>query len=388
MKEQRTPMAIATSGKSTTKKSTPSSRTISSSKTTLRKSKFNSKLVIVFALLFACAGVFVVYLSQAATLPQNGKLLTGSSQNGTDAAIQNVPVTPSIDRDRAAFVPSPTELKWMKSLNTPSVSLILTGAAPGQRVAVSKDGKKVYVVLQNNTKTPEGLTTYTISSFNLLDGSGRKDLLTISKPAFTLNIMLSRDENSIVFQTVDNLPAGGQHNGLFTFSIAGANAKANGTTIKELSIPEGNVRYNMLGFTSDNKLLYYFADFRNNAATPDYTTIGHYTTSLDGTNKAYLGSNMYNAYAMSPDGKELLAYNTSNPQYKTITVYNLDGSIKLSLSQDVVNKIMPGYSNTTSGWSPDGKFIYVDSYIIDSVTGKITSQVAGRYIMHWLPVQS
>jgi hypothetical protein len=85
---------------------------------------------------------------------------------------------------------------------------MLTSGAPETRTVVSKDGKRVYVVLQNNTKTPEGLTTYTISSFNLLDGSGRKDHLTISKSAFILNIMLSRDENTMAFTTVDNLPAG------------------------------------------------------------------------------------------------------------------------------------------------------------------------------------
>lgn len=381
-------MAI-TNGKSVTKKkTTPSSRTISSSKSTLRKSKFNSKLVIVFALLFASVGVFVVYLSQAATAPQNGVLLTGISQNGTDAATQKVPTIPSIDRAQPAFVPNPTQLKWIKSLNTSSVTVMFSSGGPREQVAVSKDGKKVYVVLRNNAKTPEGYYVYTISSFNLLDGSGRKDLLTVNKTAFHLSIMLSRDENSIVFTTVDDLPTGGQHHGLFTFSIAGANAKANGTTVKELSIPEGNVRYTMLGFTPDNKFLYYFADFRSNPAYPDYNTMGHYTTSLDGSNKVFLGSNMYNAYAMSPDGKELLANNPQNPQFRTITIYNLDGSIKLSLSQDVVNKIFADGGLSSAGWSPDGKFIYIDSYIIDSITGKITSQVVGTNIIHWLPVQS
>lgn len=381
-------MAI-TNGKSVTKKkTTPSSRTISSSKSTLRKSKFNSKLVIVFALLFASVGVFVVYLSQAATAPQNGELLTGISPNGTDAATQKVPTIPSIDRAQPAFVPNLTQLKWMKSLNTSSVSFQLAGSTPPTRVVASKDGKKVFTVLRNNTKTPEGLYTYTISSFNLLDGTGRKDLLTVNKSAFFLEIMLSRDENSIVFKTVDDLPTGGQHHGLFTFSIAGANAKANGTTVKELSIPEGNVRYNMLGFTPENKLLYYFADFRTNAVSPDYNTIGHYTIGLGGNNKVYLGSNMYNAIEMSPDGKEVLAYDTQNPQFKTITIYNLDGSTKLSLSQDIVNKILVDGLNSV-GWSPDGKFIYLDNYIVDAATGKITSQVAGaNFIIHWLPVQS
>lgn len=382
-------MATSPKSKATiSKKSVVKSRVNQQGKSSLGKSKFSKKFIVLFALLFAGVGVFVVYYSQASALPQNGVLLTGISQNGTDAATQKVPSTPSIDRAHPTFVPNPTQLKWMKSLNTSAVSFQLAGSAPPTRVVVSRDGKKVYAVVRNNAKTPEGLYTYTISSFNLLDGSGRKDLLTVNISAFLLEVMLSRDENSIVFKTVDDLPSGGQHHGLFAFSIAGGNAKTNGTTVKELSIPEGNVRYNMLGFTSDNKLLYYFADFRNNTVSPDYATIGHYTTSLDGTSKVYLGSTMYNAIEMSPDGKEVLAYNNQNPQFKTITIYNLDGSTKLSLSQDVVNKLFVDGLNTM-GWSPDGKFIYVDNYIVDALTGKITSQVVGaNFIIHWLPAQS
>lgn len=250
------------------------------------------------------------------------------------------------------------------------------------RTQVSADGKRVYLVLQDNAKTSDNLWKYTVASFNLLDGSGRKDVLTVAKSAFILDFLVSSDGQTIAFRTVDNLPDGGQHHGLFTASTAGVDAKSNGTSTKELSIPEGNVRYTLIGFTQDNKLIYDFGDHRGHDEYPDQSTRGIYISKVDGSDKVYLGSSVTNALAFSPIDNTILAY---NPNPASITVYNLDGSIKFSLNPEIASKVMEGGINS-AGWSPDGKRFYINGYIIDVASNSIYTQVIGTPIVSWLPL--
>jgi Tol biopolymer transport system component len=146
--------------------------------------------------------------------------------------------------------------------------------------------------------------------------------------------------------------------------------------------------YNMIGFTQDNKLMYYFADFRNGGNNyPDPATHGNYAINVDGSNKVFLGTSIYNGIAMAPAGDAVLGYSNASPQSRSITIYNLDGSTRLRLDRETENKILTN-GLSTAGWSPDGKFLYMDDYIVDATTGVITVQVPGRNIIRWLPAQS
>jgi hypothetical protein len=320
---------------------------------------------LVAVLFVAVAGYVVVRFSSAATAPQNGKLLTvDSSTSPNSYALHNVPTNTS------------ETLSWV---TTNPLAFYFPLAKGNGSTQISNDGKRLYGIRREEGNPSK----YIISSYSILDGSDRKDIVEITQAIQETPEMFLSPDNTVITYSSRQLVNGQQRRKLYTVSVPVGAPKSTGTAPapKEMPVPE---IYDLVGITKANKVVFRLIQ---------QPGAGYYRINPDGSGQEKLNSffDYRNLVSISPVEDKFLevAGPPAGGAPPFVKIYNLDASEALSLGTNILSLLSNNdYSLFSSlGWSPDGKYIYLQNLVINVATGGVTTTLpASKRIYSWAPL--